>query len=490
MDQFHLYNDIKERTNGEIYIGVVGPVRTGKSTFIHHFMELLVLPSMTDINAKQRAIDEMPQSATGKTITTTEPKFVPTKAAKIQLEKDLSVKVRMIDCVGYMVDGAVGHMEDDVERMVQTPWFDEKIPFTRAAEIGTDKVIHDHSTIGVLVTCDGSFGDLSRDKYKSAEKKTVDALKMSGKPFLVLLNSTHPYDEKTIRLSNELSSEYGVRVLPVDCENLSKEDVHRIMENVLYEFPVSVMEFFMPKWIEMLPDEDVMKQSVMDGVKEYSSKVEKVRDFLEQPPEFSCPFVTKFKVENLDFANGVMKANVDLEESYYFKMLSVWTGEDIQDEYELISLLREYAGLKMEYSKVENALQSVRMKGYGVVTPERGEITLNAPEIIKHGNKYGVKIKAESPSIHMIRANIETEIAPIVGTLEQAEDLITYISDAGKEQKGIWETNIFGKSIEQLVNDGITSKVNMINEESQSKLQDTMQKIVNDSNGGMVCIII
>lgn len=490
MDNFHLYKDIKKRTNGEIYIGVVGPVRTGKSTFIKHFMDLLVLPFMKDENARMRAKDELPQSSGGKTITTTEPKFIPKESAQITLADDVSVKVRMIDCVGYMVNGAVGHMEEDVERMVKTPWFESEIPFTKAAEIGTDKVICDHSTIGLVVTTDGSFGEIPRENYIEAENKTIAALKKLRKPFLVLLNSSKPESEETKRMAEELKGKYGVNVMPVNCERLTREDIHSIMENVLYEFPISVMEFYMPKWVEMLSDNSPLKQDIVEKIRAYSQPIFKVRDVLVNPPVFESEYVKRFKFDGLDMSNGVMKAVLEVDDCYYYEMLSEMIGEEITGEYQLIEALREFASMKQEYAKVENALQSVRAKGYGVVTPERAEITLNKPEVIRHGNKFGVKIKAESPSIHMIRANIETEIAPIVGTQQQAEDLIRYISNADTSEEGIWETNIFGKTVEQLVNDGISGKVNMINEESQLKLQDTMQKIVNDSNGGMVCIII
>jgi len=490
MENFHLYKDIEKRTNGEIYIGVVGPVRTGKSTFIKNFMDMLVLPFMKDENARMRAQDELPQSSGGKTITTTEPKFIPKESAQITLADDVAVKVRMIDCVGYMVNGAVGHMEEDVERMVKTPWFEAEIPFTKAAEIGTDKVIHDHSTIGLVVTTDGSFGEIPRDNYIEAEGKTIAALKKLHKPFVVLLNSTRPESEEAKRLAEELRGKYGVNVMPVNCDRLTREDIHNIMENVLYEFPVSVMEFYMPKWVEMLPDDSMLKQDIVEKVREFAQPISKVRDVMTTPPMLESEYVKRFKMDGMDMATGVMKAVLEVDDCYYYEMLSEMIGEEITSEYQLIEALREFAAMKKEYAKVENALQCVRMKGYGVVTPERGEITLNKPEVIRHGNKYGVKIKAESPSIHMIRANIETEIAPIVGTQQQAEDLIHYISNADTSEEGIWETNIFGKTVEQLVNDGISGKVNMINEDSQMKLQDTMQKIVNDSNGGMVCIII
>lgn len=487
---YDLYKDIQERCGGEIYIGVVGPVRTGKSTFIKRFMDLMVLPNMTDEHSKMRAQDELPQSSGGKTITTTEPKFIPKEAAEIKLNEDLAVKVRLIDCVGYMVNGAVGHMEENHERMVKTPWFDKEIPFTQAAEIGTDKVINDHSTIGLVVTTDGSFGELPRESYLEAEEKTINALKRLHKPFLVLLNTSRPYSDETKRLVQDLEEKYHVRAMAVNCEQLKKDDIDRVLENVLYEFPISVMEFYMPKWVEMLPSSNRMKQDIVDKIKDLMKDISCVRDVMNHPVSVASEYVKRCKTDCINPADGSVKVMLDVDNAYYYEMLSEMIGEEIKNEYQLVNILKDFAKMRSEYAKVADAIESVRYKGYGVVTPERDEIHLNSPEIIRHGNKFGVKIKAESPSIHMIRANIETEIAPIVGTEQQAQDLIRYISEAQNGEEGIWDTNIFGKTVEQLVNDGIAGKIAMIGDESQLKLQETMQKIVNDSNGGMVCIII
>ncbi len=487
---YDLYHDIQQRTGGEIYIGVLGPVRTGKSTFIKRFMDVMVLPYMEDEHARTRAQDELPQSAGGKTITTTEPKFIPKEAAKVTLSDDVEVSVRLIDCVGYMVEGAAGHMEGDAERMVKTPWFDEEIPFTQAAEIGTDKVMNDHSTIGLVITTDGSFGDIPRTNYLGAEEKTITALKKLHKPFLVLLNSQKPYSEEAKKLAEEIASRYEVTVLPVNCEQLKKEDIHRILENILYEFPISVIEFYMPKWVEMLPLENRMKQDLVGKVKGLMKDYYVIRDVVTKPIAIDSDYVKRVKTDTVNMSDGSVRIQMDVDDAYYYEMLTDMIGEPITDEYQLIGRLKEFAAMKKEYAKVLDAVNSVRMKGYGVVTPSKSEITLNKPELIRHGNKYGVKIKAISPSIHMIRANIETEIAPIVGTEKQADDLIKYINDADGGENGIWDTNIFGKTVEQLVSDGINTKVASIGDDSQAKLQDTMQKIVNDSNGGMVCIII
>ena len=488
--EFNLYKDISQRTGGEIYIGVVGPVRTGKSTFIKRFMDIMVIPRIENEHDRTRAMDELPQSSGGRTITTTEPKFIPKEAVEIAINDTAKVKVRLIDCVGYMVEGATGHMEEDTERMVKTPWFKEEIPFTQAAQIGTRKVIQDHSTIGIVVTTDGSFGELPREAYRNAEEQTIAELKRLGKPFIVLVNTSRPYSEEAKDTATELEKKYKIKAMPVNIDQLKKEDIINVLEQVMYEFPLSVVEFYTPKWMDIMSVSNPMKEELIEKLREIMNHVESVRDLLWQDLSLDSEYVRKCKFDHINIAEGTAAFQLEADNRYYYEMLSSMTGENITGEYQLMQLLMTLAEMKREYSKVLNALESVRQKGYGVVTPDREEITLDTPTVIKHGNKYGVKIKAQSPSIHMIKANIETEIAPIVGTQQQAQDLIRYISDAETSKEGIWETNIFGKTIEQLVHDGITGKIAMIGEESQIKLQDTMQKIVNDSNGGMVCIII
>ena len=488
--EFNLYKDISQRTGGEIYIGVVGPVRTGKSTFIKRFMDIMVIPRIENEHDRTRAMDELPQSSGGRTITTTEPKFIPKEAVEIAINDTAKVKVRLIDCVGYMVEGATGHMEEDTERMVKTPWFKEEIPFTQAAQIGTRKVIQDHSTIGIVVTTDGSFGELPREAYRNAEEQTIAELKRLGKPFIVLVNTSRPYSEEAKDTAAELEKKYKIKAMPVNIDQLKKEDIINVLEQVMYEFPLSVVEFYTPKWMDIMSVSNPMKEELIEKLREIMNHVESVRDLLGQDLSLDSEYVRKCKFDHINIAEGTVAFQLEADNRYYYEMLSSMTGENITGEYQLMQLLMTLAEMKREYSKVLNALESVRQKGYGVVTPDREEIMLDTPTVIKHGNKYGVKIKAQSPSIHMIKANIETEIAPIVGTQQQAQDLIRYISDAETSKEGIWETNIFGKTIEQLVHDGITGKIAMIGEESQIKLQDTMQKIVNDSNGGMVCIII
>lgn len=490
MDSFQLYKDMKARTNGEIYIGVVGPVRTGKSTFIKRFMDLLVLPNMTDEHAKSRTKDELPQSASGTTIMTTEPKFVPKEAASIKLSDDVEAKVRLIDCVGYMVEGASGHIENDVERQVKTPWFEYEIPFTKAAAIGTQKVIHDHATIGIVVTTDGSIGDLPRENYIPAEEKTVNELHSIGKPFIILLNTQKPYADETKGLQAEMEEKYGVAVLPVNCEQLKAEDIHNIMAQVLYEFPISEVEFYVPKWVEMLSGEHRIKKDLLQNVRMIMDGMKDIRSTASGAPQTESPYIEKASVEKIEMDTGKVKIKIDLAGQYYYEVLSELTGTDIKGEYELISAMKELAAMKEEYTQIKDAFSDVKMKGYGMVSPRKEEIALDEPQIIKQGNKYGVKIHSEAPSIHMIRANIETEIAPIVGNEKQAQDLVDYLKAESETPEGVWGTNIFGKSVEELVMDGMRNKLTMINDESQIKLQDTMQKVVNDSNGGLVCIII
>ncbi len=487
---YDLYKDIQTRTGGELYLGVVGPVRTGKSTFIKRFMDVCVLPYMTREYEKKQAMDELPQSSGGKTITTTEPKFIPKEAAEIVLDHDVKVAVKLIDCVGFMVEGASGHLENEKERMVKTPWFDYEIPFTQAAEIGTRKVITDHASIGIVVTTDGSFSELRREDYIEPEERTINELKQLNKPFIVLVNSERPYSEEAKKTAEEISEKFGVTAVPMNLEQLKKDDVTAILEKVLFEFPISGMEFFLPKWVEMLADDHKVKVDLVNRLKEKLEQYTYMRDLIQNPFTLDSEFVERIKVDNIDMSSGRIKIYLDVDEAYYYEMLSELLGDTVTSEYQLIGMLQEMAAMRKEYTKVLNAMESVRYKGYGVVTPERSEIVLEKPEVIRHGNKFGVKIKAESPSVHLIRANIETEIAPIVGTQQQAEDLIRYISDADTTQDGIWDTNIFGKTVEQLVNDGISSKIAMIGEESQVKLQETMQKIVNDTNGGIICIII
>lgn len=484
-----IYKDIEQRTNGEIYIGVVGPVRTGKSTFIKRFMDLLVIPSIQDEASRMRAKDELPQSAAGKTVMTTEPKFIPQEAANIIVGDGVKLSCRMIDCVGYMVQGAEGHEEEGKERLVKTPWFDYEIPFTKAAEIGTKKVIYDHSTVGIVVSCDGSITDIDRTAYIEPEARTVDELKSIGKPFIMLLNSRKPASAETIELAGELEEKYGISVLPVNCDQLKKSDVNNIFQQLLLDFPVTAVNFDIPKWVEAMDNGNRLKEYLIQVAKVTFDKINQMKD-IEQLVYEADDYIEKIDMSGVSLADGNVNISIKLYDKYYYEMLSDMLGCDIHNEYDFMKEIKDMSETKKQCEKVSAALMQSFKTGYGSVTPEESEIKLDAPELIRSGNKYGVKIKAEAPSIHLIKANITTEIAPIVGSEDQAKDLIKYINSDGKTEDSIWSVNIFGKTIRQLVEDGLKGKINKINQESQQKLQDTMEKIVNDSNGGMVCIII
>ncbi len=498
-----IYKDIASRTNGEIYIGVVGPVRTGKSTFIKRIMDLCVLPYMEDGHLKERTVDELPQSSQGKTIMTTEPKFIPQNGVNIRIDDNTDVKVRLVDCVGFVVDGANGHMEGEAQRMVRTPWFTEEIPFEDAAKIGTLKVIKEHATIGVVVTTDGSFGEIDRPNYIDAEECTIAEMEQTGKPYVILLNSERPYSTETEELCKDLEVKYGRPVIATNCKQMQKSDIVKILESVLLEFPVSTVEFYIPKWTEMLPAEDAVKKELIAYAAKWMGRITKMRDLYCDNEEESydsasdwnsndlsgegicIPFIRKIRT-----SDGTVELRLDVDDRYYYDFLSEITGMPITSEYQMLNMIRTLSAKKQEYEKVEDAMNSVEARGYGVVTPNLGDITMEEPVLITHAGKYGVKIRANSPSIHMIKANIETEIAPIVGNKEQAEDLIAYIKDGEYSADGVWSTNIFGKSLGEMMEDGIRDKIGKMDEECQTQLQNTMQKIVNDNNGGLVCIII
>ena len=489
MDAYSVYRDIQKRTKGQFLIGVVGPVRTGKSTLIRRFLEVLALQYLSE-KEQAEVRDALPLSGEGKTITTVEPKFVPKDAVELQLGEGDPIRLRLIDCVGFLVPDAAGNLENEKERMVKTPWSEQAIPFREAAEIGTKKVIAEHSTIGLMVTCDGSFGELPRENFLQAEERTVAELKKQGKPFLILVNAKKPYREETQRQVKELETKFGVAAMAVNCDQLRKEDILHMLEKVLYEFPLQQMEFYIPKWVELLADDHPLKAELLQKIREMCREKTRLKDAVGGKTAIASQYVSQTLLQSMDLASGTVKVRIEVKEQYYYEMLSVLAGVEIKGEYDLVQTIRELSAQREEYRKVEDAIHAVRGCGYGVVIPGREEIQLEEPAVIHQGNKYGVKIKSVSPSIHMIKANIETEIAPIVGSEQQAEDLIAYIKESAKSPEGIWNTNIFGKSVEQLVDDGIRSKIAQITEDGQAKLQDSMQKIVNDSRGGMVCIII
>lgn len=488
MEEYKVYQDIKARTNGEIYIGVVGPVRTGKSTFIKRFMNQMVIPNISGENDRQLALDELPQSASGKTIMTTEPKFIPKDAISINVGDNIDMKVKMIDCVGYVVKEAEGQFEDGKERMVRTPWYEYDIPFSKAAEIGTDKVITNHSTVGIVVTTDGSFGELPRESYIDAEKKTIEKLKEIGKPFVVLLNTDKPSGNQARSLADELSNTYGASVVPVNVEQLKSSDITYIFRELLMSFPVTAIYFDIPKWLEVVDNDSEVKKSIIFDAVQINSAVNYLRDIdgMEFPEN---SHVKNYKCDNINMADGSINISIDIHSNFYYQMLSDMMGTEISNEYDFITELKMMSDNKKYCSNVMGALEQVNLNGYGLVMPEKSNIQLGSPEVIKTGGKFGVRITANAPSINMIKANITTEIMPLVGSKEQADDLITYISD-NSDGEDMWGVNIFGKTIEQLVDDGLNNKVSKIGAESQNKLQNTMEKIVNDGNGGMVCIII
>lgn len=492
MEKYNIYHSIAERTQGDIYIGVVGPVRTGKSTFIKRFMDLLVLPNIENEFSKERAKDELPQSASGKTIMTTEPKFVPNEAVKILIDENIELKVRLVDCVGYLVDGALGYMEDNAARMVYTPWYDYQIPFEEAAEIGTKKVINEHSTIGLVVTTDGSITDLPREEYVKAEERVINELKEINKPFVVLLNSVDPYNEETVKLRAELEQKYEIPVIATNCAELRNEDINAILEKILFEFPVCEIGVNLPRWVEILEHDHWLKVNMIDSVRETFKDVKNLREVKGTISNFEkFDFIRKAYFEKINLGDGEILVEISAEDGLFYKILSELTGMDIDGDYKLVELMKDFSRIKSEYEKIEFALHEVKVKGYGIVTPQTEELSLEEPEIIKQGSKFGVRLKASAPSIHMIRADIETEIAPLVGTEKQSEELVNYLLQEFEGEPGrIWQSNIFGKSLHELVNEGLHNKLGRMPEDAQMKLQETLQKIINEGSGGLICIIL
>ena len=492
MKDIEIYKDISKRTNGDIYIGVVGPVRTGKSTFIKNFMQSFVIPNIQNEYKKDRALDELPQSASGKTIMTTEPKFVPNESVEICLDNNVRFKTRLVDCVGYLVDGAVGHMEDDMPRMVKTPWSEDEMPFSRAAEIGTKKVINDHSTIGIVVTTDGTITDLDRESYVDAEERVIRELKQINKPYIVLLNSTNPNSKETKKLEEELSEKYNSRVISMDIENMKEEDFSNIFERVLEEFPVTEIGFDLPEWFNILDLDHWLKQDVIGVVKDFLDKDYSIREINQMLGQINENEVfKKVYLKDADMETGNVKVEMDITPDVFYRILSEESNFDVKSDADIFSLLREFSNTKSEYDKIAMAMEEVRIKGYGIITPTMDELKLEEPEIVKQGNKYGVKLKASAPSIHMIRADIETEVSPIVGSEKQSEDLVKYLlSEFETDPKKIWESNIFGKSLHELVNEGLHNKLYRMPDEAQMKLQETLQKIINEGSGGLICIIL
>ncbi len=488
----NIYNSIATRTGGDIYIGVVGPVRTGKSTLIKRLMDVAVLPEIKDESVRSRATDELPQSSGGRTIMTTEPKFIPENAVELEIDEGTRVSLRLIDCVGYIVPGAIGYIEDSQPRMVRTPWYDKEIPFNMAAEIGTRKVITEHSTIGLVVTTDGSIGEIGRDDYIEAEQRVINELKETGKPFVVLLNSKHPTSPECRELGKQLTEKYGVAVKPVDCRGLSEEEINSIFTEVLYEFPISEIQLDFPHWITRLDREHNIRKELFDSVKGAAAKLEKVRDAHTFASDIShTSWASDCCISNIDLSCGCVQVKISTPSELFYKVLTEKTGTQIDDEQQLMNTLTELVGVKKDYERFRVALEEVEKTGYGIVMPTMDELSLEDPEIMKQGGRYGVRLKASAPSIHMLKANITTEVAPIVGTESQSEELIMYLlKEFEEDPKKIWESNIFGKTLNSLVNEGLHNKLYKMPAEARMKLQETLERVINEGCSGLICIII
>ena len=492
MENTRLYQDIAKRTDGDIYVGVVGPVRTGKSTFIKKFMDLLVIPNIDNEYKKERANDELPQSAGGKTIMTTEPKFVPNEAVEITLDNNLKFKTRLVDCVGYLVDNAIGYLEDDMPRMVKTPWSEEEIPFETAAEIGTKKVIEEHSTIGILVTTDGSITDIPREDYIKAEERVVNELKALNKPFIILLNSQEPNSSYTQQLSEKLSEKYGTTVIPTNCEYLTIDDINNMFSKVLYEFPVDQIRIKFPRWIDGLDFNHPLKAELYKEIQEAFSNINVLKEVSSCVDTIKqTEIISKTSIEDIQLGVGNVNIEITLKEELFYNVLTEITGVQVSNEGDLFSIISNLSKTKKKYDKIACALDDVNRKGYGIVTPTMDELILEEPEMIKQGSRFGVKLKATVPSIHLIKTNVETEVSPIVGSEKQSEELVNYLlSEFESDPKQIWESNIFGKSLHELINEGLQTKLAKMPEDAQLKLQETLERIVNEGSGGLICIIL
>ena len=492
-EQNGICREIGARTGGDIYIGVVGPVRSGKSTFIKRFMEQLVLPAIGPAAARERARDELPQSAAGRTIMTTEPKFIPETAVPLQLEGGGECRVRLIDCVGYMVEGAMGHEEDAKPRMVKSPWFDHEVPFDLAAETGTRKVICEHSTIGIVVTTDGTVSDIPRAGYATTEKRIIEELDALGKPYIILLNSTHPDAPETRQLAEGMARDYDHTVLPVSCVDLDAAALGNILRQVLYEFPVQELDFALPRWVTMLETGHWLQAQVYTAAMQLAGKVARMKDVPagNDAPALECDAVQRSAISGIDLANGIVRITVELKPEIFYQVLSEQTGLAIGDEAGLMPCIMELARAKREYEKVRSALEQVEATGYGIVMPSVSELRLEQPEIVKQGSSYGVRLEASAPSIQMMKATIHTELSPIVGTEKQSEDLArSLLAGFEDDPEKLWESNIFGKSLHELVNEGLQNKLLHMPQEARTRLQETLERVINEGCTGLICILI
>ena len=491
MEKLEIIKSIASRSNGEIYLGVVGAVRTGKSTFIKKVIETLVVPNIEDEYEKKRALDEIPQSAQGKTIMTTEPKFVPSNSATIQID-DFTSNIRLVDCVGYVIDGAKGYEDENGPRMVKCPWYDEEIPFVEAAEIGTEKVIRDHSSIGIVITTDGSFGEIPRNNYIEAEERVVSELKEIGKPFIVVLNSSHPMLPETERLAEKLHDNYGVPVLPISVENMTERDIYSILREALYEFPVIEVNVNMPEWIACLAPDNWLKKIYIDKIKESVIEVDKLKDIEKITSHFEeNEYISKAYISEVDTTTGIVTVTLKAPNGLYNEVLKDIIGVDISSKAKLLTIFQDFKEAKLEYDQIKTAIKMVKQTGYGVASPSLADMKLETPEIIKQGNSYGIKLKAVAPSIHMIRVDVESTFEPIIGSELQSKELIDYImKDYDVDPSNIWKSEIFGRSLDIIVKEGIQAKLSLLPENVRFKLGQTLSKLVNKGSGNLFAIVL
>ncbi|MDO4545064.1 MAG: stage IV sporulation protein A [Bacillota bacterium] len=492
MENINIYENIGKRTGGDIYIGVVGPVRAGKSTFIKRFMDLMVIPNVKNIYEKERILDEMPQSGTGKTITTTEPKFIPAEAVKLELEQNVNLKVRLVDCVGYLIPGAIGHMEDGEVRMVATPWDEDKIPFEEAAEIGTAKVINDHSTIGIVVTTDGTIGTMDRGSYLEAEQRVIHQLSDLGKPFVVILNSLEPEAVKTKELAGELEGSYGVPVIRMDCAKATEDELSRMMAQLLGRFPVKEIAFQVPGYVEGLEKEHWLKSELIENIRYWAQSFNTVEELQAAVLGLADgDIVESAEIRNMDLGTGEVDLRLNMAENLYYRVITELMEETVENDYEFFNLLKEFSRAKKAYDKLKGAMMQVEERGYGIVEPKLSEMVLDEPEVFKQGSKFGVKITAKAPTLHIIKTDITTEVSPVVGSEKQSEDLVASLKDDLKNSpNGIWDTNIFGKSLYEMVAEQMENKIASVPENIRIKMQKSLQKISDEGKEYFICIVI
>ena len=491
MEKYEIIKNIAKRSGGDIYLGVVGAVRTGKSTFIKRVVETLIVPNIEDEYERKRALDEIPQSAAGKTIMTTEPKFVPNNTAKIKID-DINCNIKLIDCVGYMINNAIGATDENGPRMVKTPWYNEEIPFTEAAEIGTEKVIKEHSTIGIVVTSDGSIGDFQRSDYIEAETRVIEELKSIGKPFIVVLNTTHPTHPDTENIAREIKSKQNIPVLPINIEAMNEKDMYNILREALYEFPVLEVRVNMPEWISILNPDNKIKKAYIASIKESVIEINKIRDVEKITEHFlENEYIEKCYLSDIDTSTGIITVNLTAPIKLYNETLNELIDKDIKTKADLLSLFQEYNVAKREYNQIKYALNMVKQTGYGIATPSIDDMKLDKPEIIKQGPRYGVKLKAVAPSIHMIKVDVESTFEPIIGSETQCKELIDYLTkDKETDKNEIWKSEIFGRSLDSIVQEGIQSKINLMPDNIRFKLQNTLTRVVNKGSNNVITIVI